>query len=140
MFHSTENALQETEKHAKKIVAQHLEYGENLRSMYSKEALVMVKQVVRFNDNIRDICMAAKTCEVWAKDARALGRESFSPEEMDLLAEHVDILSILMTEQTINFDIIADDDEGITLKGLTSNKESAEQMQRAAKYLKKVSA
>lgn len=140
MFHSTENALQETENHAKKIVAQHLEYGTNLRAMYSKEALIMVKQVVRFNDNIKDICMAAKTCEVWAKDARALGRESFSSEEMDLLAEHVDILSILMTEQTINFDIIADDDEGITLKGLNSNKESAEQMQQAAKYLKKVSA
>lgn len=140
MFYSTVNALQETEKHAKRIVSQHLEYGTNLRAMYSKEALIMVKQVVRFNDNIKDICTAARTVEVWARNARALARESFSSEEMDLLAEHVDILTILMDEQMNNFDIIANDDEGITIKGLNSNKESAKQMNRAAKYLKKVSA
>lgn len=140
MFYSMGNALQETEKHARKIVAQHLEYGTSLREMYSKEALLMVKQVVRFNDNIKDICMAAKTIEVWAKDARALGREGFSSEEMDLLSEHVNLLTFLMDDQTVNFDVIANDDEGITLKGLNSNKESVKLMDRAANYLKKASA
>lgn len=126
MVKNPDFVLMQTARQANLILQLNINYGVNLRNAYSALRLSREKPLVRFSDNIKTICYAAGSINSWAKEAKTLGRESFSEEEIDNLLQLVEFIANLLDEQINNFGILENPMKGITKAGLLKSKETSQ--------------